>query len=80
MGGCDHHSLATFSSKDDENYKFILSAIKKARKTAAHVPGPIPPAVPEGPSDVQGAQPGKALSLVSMNATSNSASISTRSY
>ncbi|KAI1120934.1 hypothetical protein F5Y10DRAFT_289119 [Nemania abortiva] len=35
MSGCTHQSLAVFSSREDENYKFIISAIKKARKSAA---------------------------------------------
>jgi hypothetical protein len=79
MGGCDHHSLAAFSSKNDENYKFIISAIKKAHKAATNASDPAPPMVSEAPREVQGARPGKPLHL-RPNTTSNLTSISTRSY
>ncbi|KAJ0414211.1 hypothetical protein BJY00DRAFT_319044 [Aspergillus carlsbadensis] len=57
MGGCDHHSLAAFSSKEGANYKFIVSAIKKARKAAANASEPAPPAAPGVPRDMQNTEP-----------------------
>ncbi|KAL4798797.1 hypothetical protein BDV19DRAFT_385880 [Aspergillus venezuelensis] len=34
MSGCDYHSIARFSSRDDNNYVSIVAGIKKALKTA----------------------------------------------
>ncbi|KAL4924371.1 uncharacterized protein BDV17DRAFT_295484 [Aspergillus undulatus] len=44
MKGCTHLSMARFSDREDENYKQIISAIKKMRKSAFKEtePGPTP--------------------------------------
>ncbi|KAI1387919.1 uncharacterized protein F4822DRAFT_296067 [Hypoxylon trugodes] len=47
MMGCDHHSIATFSNREDENYVFIISTIKKARLPSKPKPQRTQPAQSE---------------------------------
>ncbi|KAL2812040.1 hypothetical protein BJX63DRAFT_261035 [Aspergillus granulosus] len=53
MAGCNYHSLTMFSSKDDENYKFIISAIKKGRKIVAQASDTTNAASTEAPRGIQ---------------------------
>lgn len=80
MAGCSHLSMANFQSREDENYKTIISAIKKIRKLALKDTAPTSSGLHETAQEIQNLQVIQSSQATSIHTVQNTSVLNQQNF